>query len=99
MTEDLIKKLTSKNKSDYEFAAQHLVDTADVEMFKALVEKDDFLFDFVKENVAQRIANTINENNYENLLKFLKYYSPSYDEVIISSLAKYADEDLTDNML
>ena len=99
MTEDLIKKLTSKNKSDYEFAAQHLVDTADVEMFRALVEKDDFLFDFVKENVAQRIASTINENNYENLLKFLKYYSPSYDEVIVSSLAKYADEDLTDNML
>ncbi|MBR5554832.1 hypothetical protein IKU74_02350 [bacterium] len=99
MTEDLIKKLTGKNKPDFEFAAQHLVDSADVEMFKALVEKDDFLFDFVKENVAQRIANAVNEGNYENLLKFLEFYSPSYDEVIISSLAKFADEDLTDEML
>lgn len=99
MTEDLIKKLTGKNKPDFEFAAQHLVDSADVEMFKALVEKDDFLFDFVKENVAQRIANAVNEGNYENLLKFLEFYSPSYDEVIVSSLAKFADEDLTDEML
>lgn len=99
MTEDLIKKLTGKNKPDYEFAAQHLVDSADVEMFEKLIEKDDFLFDFVKENVAQRISNAINESNYENLLKFLNYYSPSYDEVIVSSLAKYADEDLTDSML
>ena len=99
MTEDLIKKLTGKNKPDYEFAAQHLVDCADVVMFEKLVEKDDFLFDFVKENVAQRIANAINETNYKNLLKFLNFYSPSYDEVIVSSLAKYADEDLTDKML
>jgi len=99
MTEDLIKKITGKSKPDYEFAAKHLVDCADVEMFKALVEKDDFLFDFVKENVAQRISSAVNEGNYENLLKFLKFYSPSYDEVIVSSLVKYANEDLTDMML
>lgn len=99
MTEDLIKKLTGKVKPDYELAAQHLVDSADVNMFEKLVEKDDFLFDFVKENVAQRISNAINENNFKNLLVFLKYYSPSYDEAIVSSLAKYADEDLTDKML
>ncbi len=99
MIEDLIKKLTGKSKPDYEFAAKHLIDCADVEMFKALVEKDDFLFDFVKENVAQRISSAVNEGNFENLLKFLKFYSPSYDEVIISSLVKYANEDLTDMML
>ena len=75
MTEDLIKKLTGKNKTDYEFAARHLVDCADVEMFKALVEKDNFLFDFVKENVSQRISDAVNEKNYENLLEFLKIYS------------------------
>lgn len=99
MTEDLIKKLTGKNKTDYEFAARHLVDCADVDMFKALVEKDNFLFDFVKENVSQRISDAVNEENFENLLKFLNIYSPSYDEVIVSSLAKFANEDLTDKML
>lgn len=99
MVDDLIKQLTGKNKQEYEAAAAHLVNEADEEMFKALVGKDDFLFDFVKQNVAERIANALNENNYKNLLPFLKYYSPSYEDVIISTLVKFADEDLTDRML
>lgn len=99
MVNDLIKQLTGKNKQEYEAAACHLVNTADVEMFKALVDKDDFLFDFVKQNVSDRIGNALNETNYKNLLSFLKYYSPSYEDVIISTLVKFADEDLTDMML
>ena len=98
MTENL-KKLTGKNKNDYETVAKHLVDDCDVELFKELVDNDDFLFDFVKNNVAQRIEAVVNENNYQNLLEFLKYYSQSYEDVIINSLVKYADEDLTDTML
>lgn len=30
---------------------------------------------------------------------FLKYYSPSYEDVIVNALVKFADEDLTDDML
>jgi len=96
---ELLKKLTGKNKNEYEETAQHLVDDCDEDLFKELVESDSFLFDFVKQNVAERIYNSVNETNYRNLLKFFKYYSPSYDEAIISALSKFADEDLTDEML
>ena len=96
---DNLKKLTGKNKNDYEAVAKHLVDDCDVELFKELVDNDDFLFDFVKNNVAQRIENAVNQNNYQNLVEFLKYYSQSYEDVIIGSLVKFADEDLTDLML
>ncbi len=98
MTE-LLKKLTGKNKNDYEAAAHHLVNDCDTELFKELVENDNFLFDFVKNNVADRIAGQINETNYLNLIQFLKYYSPYYEDVIVASLVRYADEDLTDIML
>ncbi len=98
MSENL-KKLTGKNKNDYEAAANHLVNDCDTELFKELVENDDFLFDFVKQNAAQRIDNAVNETNYKNLLEFLKYYSPSYEDVIINAFVKYADEDLTDILL
>ncbi len=98
MTEQL-KKLTGKNKSDYEAAAQDLVNKPDVELFNELIESDGFLFDFVKQNTAERIGNAVNETNYKNLLQFLKYYSPSYEDVIVNSLVKYADDDLTDIML
>lgn len=96
---DNLKKLTGKNKNDYEAVAKHLVDDCDVELFKELVDNDDFLFDFVKNNVAQRIENAVNQNNYQNLIEFLKYYSQSYEDVIGGSLVKFADEDLTDLML
>ena len=96
---DNLKKLTGKNKNDYEAVAKHLVDDCDVELFKELVDNDDFLFDFVKNNVAQRIENAVNQNNYQNLVEFLKNYSQSYEDVIVDSLVKFADEDLTDLML
>lgn len=97
--EDLIKKLTGKNKSDYEQAAAYMIDNADAGSFKELIAKDSFLFDFIKQNVSQRLFNACNETNYKNLLKFFDYYSPYYDEFIVSVLSKYADEDLTDEIL
>ena len=94
-----LKKLTGKNKKDYEAVANHLVNDCDTELFKELVENDDYLFYFVKQNVAQRLSNEVDRNNYRNLLYFMKYYSPSYENFIVNSLVKYADEDLTDEML
>ena len=98
MSDDL-KKLTGKNPKDFEPVAYSLVNNSDVKLFGELVEKDDFLFDFVKTNVANRLAHVCNKSNYLNLLNFLKFYSLSYEEFIVSTLAKYADEDLTDKML
>ena len=96
---DKLKKLTGKNPKDFEPVVYSLVNDCDTELFSELVESDDFLFDFVKNNVANRIQSVINPNNYLNLIHFLKYYSPSYEEVIISALVTYANEDLTDIML
>ena len=94
-----LKKLTGKNKNDYERIAAEIVNNADTALFKELVENDGYLFDFVKQNVAQRLAAACNETNYHNLLKFFDYYSPYYDDFIVSTLARYADEDLTDEIL
>ena len=51
---NLIKKLTGKNPSEYEVVAKSLVNNSDVELYEKLVKQDDFLFDFVKENVAKK---------------------------------------------
>lgn len=99
MYDDLIKKLTGKNKADYEQAADYFINCADVAVFEELVKKDDFLFDFVKQNVCQRLKNAVNEQNFTNLLTLMKIYSPSYEDFIVDSLVKFANEDLTDKML
>lgn len=96
---DKLKKLTGKNPKDFEPVAFDVINIPDVELFKELIDNEDFLFDFIKQNVANRLAKVCNSSNYLNLLKFLKYYSPSYEDVIISNLVKFSDEDLTDKML
>lgn len=96
---DKLKKLTGKNPKDFEPVAFDVINIPDVELFKELIDSEDFLFDFIKQNVANRLAKVCNSSNYLNLLQFLKYYSPSYEDVIISNLVKFSDEDLTDRML
>jgi len=89
---DLIKNLTGKNPKDYEPAAQHLINQADVALFSELVSKDDFLFDFIKRNVSQRLTDACNKSNYQNLYKFFEIYSPHYEDFITSTLAEFANE-------
>lgn len=99
MDNEYVKKLTGKNPQDYESAAAYIVNNSDVEAFAALVEKSDFLFDFIKENVKKRLANVITNFNYKNILQFLKIYSQDYEDFIVSTLVRFANEDLTDEML
>ena len=91
---DLIKKLTGKNPAEYEPVAKNLVNNSDVELFAKLVKQDDFLFFFIKENVARRIKSACNSENYQNLLNFLEYYSSSYENVIAGTLYEYGKEEL-----
>ena len=63
-------------------------------MFAKLVKQDDFLFDFIKENVAKRIQNACNQENYLNLVKFFNWYSPSYDTMIARVLHSFSGDEI-----
>ncbi len=91
---DLIKKLTGKNPDEYEAVAKSLVDNSDVNLFAKLVKQDGFLFDFVKNNVSNRIKHACNKDNYLNLMAFLDYYSPSYDAMIAEVLYNFGGIEL-----
>ena len=95
---DLIKKLTGKNPTEYEMVAKSLVDNSNTELFCNLVKQDDFLFDFIKDNVAKRIQNACNKDNYLNLLKFFDFYSPSYDTMIARVLYSFSGDNLLPEM-
>ena len=96
---DKIKLLTGKNPQDYEPIAFDIINNSNVELFEELVSKDDYLFDFVKSNVAQRLEKVCTKQNYKNLLNFLDVYSPYYEDFITSTLAQFADEEVTNILL
>lgn len=96
---DKIKLLTGKNPQDYEPIAFDIINNSNVELFEELVSKDDYLFDFVKANVAQRLEKVCTKQNYKNLLNFLDVYSPYYEDFITSTLAQFADENVVNVIL
>ena len=93
-----ISDLIGKDEAKAKVIAEKLVNTANIELFKALVYKTDFLFDFVKNNVARRIEEEVNKDNFKNIIKFFGVYSPDYDDLFAGILAKHASQDLTDEM-
>lgn len=97
--EQLVKDLTAKDENKAFAAAQSIVNSANTEAFQILADKSEFLFDFVRNNVNKRLQRAINDTNYKNLFGFLKIYAPDFEDTIVGSLAMFADEDLTDEML
>lgn len=97
--EQLVKDLTAKDEQKAIDAARAMVDGANDAAFKILADKSEFLFDFVRSNVNKRLQKVICRGNLKNLYGFLKVYSADFEETIIGAFAKFADEDLTDEML
>lgn len=97
--EQLVKDITAKDETQAMNAAYSIVNNTNTEAFKLLANKSEFLFDFVKNNVCKRLNKAVNKDNYRNLFAFLKTYSPDFEDVIVGSLAKFANEEMTDEML
>ena len=93
-----LKNLIGKDEEKAQSAASYLVNNADVDLFKSLVDRSDFLFDFVRSNVCKRIKNAVTKDNFINIIKFFDVYSVYYDELFANILAIHANEDLTDNI-
>ena len=97
--ETLVNELTGKNENQALNAAKQIVDGVNTDAFSILTGKSEYLFDFVKANVNRRLKSAVNRENYRGLIQFMSCYSPDFEEFIAQSLAKYADEDLTEEML
>lgn len=93
-----LKNLTGKDENKAQNVANYLVNHADLELFKMLVIKTDYLFDFVRNNVEKRIEKAVSKDNFMNIINFFEIYSTYYDDLFASILAKHANEDVTDEI-
>lgn len=93
-----IKDLTSKDENKALSVAFEMVNNADVDLYRELVKTSDYLFQFVKDNVARRIDKVVTKENYKNLFSFFDCYSPDYDYVFAEITARYADENVKQHL-
>ena len=94
----IVNNLTKKDEQIALKAAADMINGKNTEAFAELCGKSDFLFDFVKNNVRKRIKKVITKDNYKNILDFFSIYDENYADLFAELLAKYADEDLTDEI-
>lgn len=91
--------LISKNPETAKAAARAIVENTDIEAFCKLVEKSEFIFDFIKEKINISLCHAVNRENLQNIFKFTKIYSFDFESFIVNSWVKFANEDLTDEIL
>lgn len=99
MSKNIVDILCAKDEASAKEAAKHFVKNADLTEFVLLCEKMDNLFDFVRDNVYRRLKSVINEKNFKNIMKFFGHYSYYFDDFFAEILSKYANEDLTDDII
>lgn len=94
-----LNDLISKDNSAAKGAAIKLLAEKDVESFKILNSKSEFLFDFIKEKILKNLIGAVNSKNCLNLFEFLKVYSPDFKGFILHSLVQFKTPEIEDKML
>ncbi|GBF23440.1 PBS lyase HEAT domain protein repeat-containing protein [Candidatus Gastranaerophilus sp. (ex Termes propinquus)] len=91
--------LISKDSNVAKCAAESILNSGDVETFEKLAQNSEFLFDFIKQKIVEKLLNATNSKNYKNILKFTHLYSADFEDFIVQGLVRHASEELTDTML
>ena len=94
-----LNDLISKDNSAAKGAAIKLLAEKDVESFKILNLKSEFLFDFIKEKILKNLIGAVNSKNCLNLFEFLKVYSPDFKGFILHPLVQFKTPEIEDKML
>lgn len=94
-----LNDLISKDNSAAKGAAIKLLAEKDVESFKILNSKSEFLFDFIKEKILKNLIGAVNSKNSLNLFEFLKVYSPDFKGFILHPLVQFKTPEIEDKML
>lgn len=98
-TSNFVKNVISKDKNVFSNAILKLVKANDINDFQKMDEMSNFIFPFVKEKIINSFVKLVNEENLKNIFVLMNYYSYDFEDMIVNSLLKLANEDLTDILL
>ena len=87
-----LNNLTDKDFKLQNEAAESIINNRDIKSFEILVQKEDYIFDFIKEKIKRNLIRAVNKDNVLNLFCFLKIYSSEFEEFIINSFVNFPVE-------
>ena len=99
LDENFIKNITSKDIKLSHSIIENMIKASDIEAFRTLCEKSDFIFPFLKERISSDFVKLIKEENLSAIFKFSEIYCADFEDIIVNSWVKFASEDLTDEIL
>lgn len=98
-SDNFIKNITSKDIKLSKDTIIALIKTADIKHFEELCKKSEFIFPFLKERIINDFVKLINKEDLKTIFEFSKIYSSDFEDLIVESWLKFAQEDLTDEIL
>jgi len=99
VSNNFIKNITSKDLKLSQNTILNMLKTANIEEFSELCEKSDFIFPFLKERIINDFIKLVNKEDLKTIFEFAKIYCCDFEDLIVKSWVKFADEDLTDEIL
>ena len=96
---NLLKNITSKDINLSKNTIRELIKSADLANFNELAKSSDFIFSFLKERIINDFVKLINKSELNCVFEFAKIYNSDFEDLIVKSWLKFADEDLTDKIL
>ena len=96
---NFIKNIISKDNEVSSRAIKSLVNSDDTKLFEKLCDNCDFIFPFLKEKIVNNFVKEINKDNLKTVFNFSKIYYSDFENLIVKSWLKFANEDLTDELL
>lgn len=96
---NLIKNLTSKDIKLAQDTIKALIQGGDIEQFKELNKSSDFIFPFLKDRIINDFVTLVNKEDLKTVFEFSHIYSSDFEDLIVESWLKFADIDLTDEIL
>lgn len=94
-----LNNLTDKDFKLQNEAAESIINNRDIKSFEILVQKEDYIFDFIKEKIKRNLIRAVNKDNVLNLFCFLKIYSSEFEEFIINSFVNFSNDEILNKML
>ena len=98
-SQNFIKNVTSKDIAQSNNTIKNMIKTANIADFKLLCENAEYIFPFLKERITRDFVKIINKENLNVIFEFSKIYCSHFEDLIVNSWIKFANEDLTDEIL